>query len=110
MVVDLSRFVLVSKYVPSRPRFAVLVGFRYLLFLRAPVTLCSSLEITCPRFPINITHLDSCPLPLLGLLLTVVFLWLFPSLEREVVAGSEEGLLQIFLSSSGKPGRDGSIS
>lgn len=110
MVIDLSRFVLVSKYVPSGPRFAVPVGFWYLLFLRAPVTLCSSLKITPPGFPIKITHLDSCPLPLLVLLLTVLFLWLFPSLEREVVAGSEEGLLQSFSSPSGKLGRDQSIS
>lgn len=108
MVTDLSRFVLVSKYVLSGPRFAVLVGFRYLLFLRAAVTLCSSLKITLSGFSIEIIHLDSCPL--LGLLLTDVFLWLFPSLEREVRDRSEEGLLQSFSSPSGKPSRDLSIS
>lgn len=51
---------------------------------------------------LEFAHLDSCPLLLLGLCLTGLFLWLFPSLERELVDGSEEELIQSFSSSSGK--------
>lgn len=64
MVIVLSRFVLVSKYVPLGPRFAILVGLKCLLFLRDPVN--SNYQKITPGFSIKFAHLGSCPLLLLG--------------------------------------------
>lgn len=102
MVVVLSRFVLGGKYVPLGPRFTIVVGFRYLLFLRDPVMAVFRRSLLLDFAHLEFAHLDSCPLLLLGLCLTGLFLWLFPSLERELVDGSEEELIQSFSSSSGK--------